>query len=249
MNTLRYLYRYLRNSILRAIALIFGRKLEKLDDILIISPHPDDEILGCGGLISYMVKHHKTISIIFMTKGENVNKNISPEVLKVERTKLAKEALSSVGQSLDSIYFLNFRDSEINIKDAETEKLNALINRINPQVVLVPHQLEGWNDHVQSNYIIRKLIQNRPIKLYEYCVWFWYTMPFPKVFTIKWHDARYFKMGKDTHKLKKEAIKIYMDETNAEGLPYSGALPPVLLTSCSWREEIFFESKPDFIET
>jgi LmbE family N-acetylglucosaminyl deacetylase len=224
--------------------IIRGKKLEELDKVLIISPHPDDEILGCGGFISYMVQHHKAISIIYMTKGENVDKRIPSDIVKVERTKLAKRALSCVGQSLNHVYFLDFTDGKINMEDPETGKLNALINQISPRVIFVTHRMEKWNDHIQSNNIMHKLIQDHTIKFYEYCVWTWSLTPFQDIITIKWHNARYFKMGKDIHKLKKKAIKIYMDETNVEGLPYSGALPPDLLRSCSWREEIFFESKP-----
>ncbi|MEA4840947.1 MAG: PIG-L family deacetylase [Bacteroidales bacterium] len=244
MNTLRYLYKYFRDIIIQIMPIIRGKKLEELDKVLIISPHPDDEILGCGGFISYMVQHHKAISIIYMTKGENVDKRIPSDIVKVERTKLAKRALSCVGQSLNHVYFLDFTDGKINMEDPETGKLNALINQISPRVIFVTHRMEKWNDHIQSNNIMHKLIQDHTIKFYEYCVWTWSLTPFQDIITIKWHNARYFKMGKDIHKLKKKAIKIYMDETNVEGLPYSGALPPDLLRSCSWREEIFFESKP-----
>ncbi len=39
-------------------------------DILIFAPHPDDEVLGCGGLIYNEVKKGKRVKIIVVTNGE-----------------------------------------------------------------------------------------------------------------------------------------------------------------------------------
>lgn len=37
--------------------------------ILIISPHPDDEIIGCGGLIAYCKKKKIKINVLYVTVG------------------------------------------------------------------------------------------------------------------------------------------------------------------------------------
>ena len=37
--------------------------------ILIISAHPDDEILGCGGLIKKNIKKKNRIRILFLAEG------------------------------------------------------------------------------------------------------------------------------------------------------------------------------------
>ena len=38
--------------------------------ILIVAPHPDDEIIGCGGLIAHLVKENKAPHVVIMTGGE-----------------------------------------------------------------------------------------------------------------------------------------------------------------------------------
>ena len=40
------------------------------DRILIIAAHPDDEILGCGGLLSKYAKQVET-SIVFIAEGDS----------------------------------------------------------------------------------------------------------------------------------------------------------------------------------
>ena len=39
------------------------------DKILIIAAHPDDEVLGCGGIIDKAVKKNADIFILFLGEG------------------------------------------------------------------------------------------------------------------------------------------------------------------------------------
>lgn len=41
------------------------------DRILIFAPHPDDEILGCGGIIQYAVKMRLPVKLVFFTYGDS----------------------------------------------------------------------------------------------------------------------------------------------------------------------------------
>src|SRR5262249_26957234 len=41
------------------------------DRILILSPHPDDDILGCAGVIQTAVKTHLPLRVVYLTNGDN----------------------------------------------------------------------------------------------------------------------------------------------------------------------------------
>jgi LmbE family N-acetylglucosaminyl deacetylase len=43
------------------------------DRILILAPHPDDEVLGCGGIIQKAVEMKLPLRIVFLTCGENTD--------------------------------------------------------------------------------------------------------------------------------------------------------------------------------
>jgi LmbE family N-acetylglucosaminyl deacetylase len=43
---------------------------EPSDRLLIIAPHPDDEVLGCGGLIAEAVQRGAQVRVVFLTNGD-----------------------------------------------------------------------------------------------------------------------------------------------------------------------------------
>jgi LmbE family N-acetylglucosaminyl deacetylase len=45
--------------------------LSEKDRILILAPHPDDEVLGCSGIIQQAVSMHLPLRVVFLTHGDN----------------------------------------------------------------------------------------------------------------------------------------------------------------------------------
>lgn len=102
---------------------------------------------------------------------------------------------------------MHYQDGNIHYEYQETEKLADLIKGVQPNSIFVPHKGEGWNDHLQVRNMIQKLIKNNSdIRLYEYCVWFWYY----NTWNIDWKHAFILSMTKAEHLLKNQAmIHIY----------------------------------------
>ena len=45
--------------------------LKPQDRILVLAPHPDDEVLGCGGIIQQAVARHLPVRVVLATYGDN----------------------------------------------------------------------------------------------------------------------------------------------------------------------------------
>lgn len=45
------------------------RRLPIKERILIIAPHPDDEVLGCSGLIQRSLKEEKPVDVVILSGG------------------------------------------------------------------------------------------------------------------------------------------------------------------------------------
>jgi LmbE family N-acetylglucosaminyl deacetylase len=90
--------------------------------LLVVSPHPDDEILMAGGLIQKILKADGEVKVVFMTSGDGsrdtVNReNLSPdysaeEYIGIGKTRM-QEAVATdtrLGIPLKDIVFLGFPD-------------------------------------------------------------------------------------------------------------------------------------------
>ena len=115
--------------------------------ILILSPHADDEILGCGGFISKYssLKHH--VSVLILTNANKGAPEIySPEQIKKIRNE-AKQANNSIGTK--KLYFENL--PALNLMELPLYKISNIIDKyiknINPEIILIPSGNDIHDDH------------------------------------------------------------------------------------------------------
>jgi LmbE family N-acetylglucosaminyl deacetylase len=115
--------------------------------VLILSPHADDEILGCGGFISRYSKENYHINVLILT---NANKG-APETYSSEEIKRlrkeAKIANNLIGTS--RLFFENL--PALNLNNYPVYKITNIINKyiadINPEIVLMPSINDIHDDH------------------------------------------------------------------------------------------------------
>jgi LmbE family N-acetylglucosaminyl deacetylase len=92
------------------------------DRILILAPHPDDEVIGCGGVIQRALKLNIPLQVVFLTYGDNNQWSfllyrkhpvIMPKSVQlmgqIRRTE-AIEADKYLGVSLEKMIFLGYPD-------------------------------------------------------------------------------------------------------------------------------------------
>ncbi len=92
------------------------------DRILILAPHPDDEVLGCGGIIQKANKMNLPLKIVFLTYGDQNQWSfivyrkrpvIMPKAVQqmgLVRHDEALEAAKSLGISPEQLIFLGYPD-------------------------------------------------------------------------------------------------------------------------------------------
>lgn len=207
--------------------------------VLIIAPHPDDEVLGCGGLISHLIAKGINTHIIILSGGGESHKGccgLEESEIKAERAKLTASAASILGLKQDNILTLDFPDGGISMNHPQISNLKQAIDQINPDNVLIPHSGEGWPDHLAARGIGLKLAPSHT-QIWEYCVWYWF---YPSA-KSEWKDARILNLTKNEHDLKCEAIDAYTLPKAPCGNPWSGVLPKVFVKACCWDKELYFK--------
>lgn len=212
------------------------------NNILILAPHPDDEVFGCGGLIARLVAEDHAPQVIVLTGGGGSHRgccSTSESDIISARRELTLKAMSALGLPESNIHELDFTDGRISEGNAaEKKKLESLISEINPDVILVPHHGEGWSDHLAARELGIELSGN-DTAVYEYCVWMWYY----RQKHLDWKNAYVLKMTDAEHQKKLEAINVYHSALAPCGKPWVGVLPKLFVEANSTNLELFFKIK------
>ena len=122
--------------------------------ILVIAPHPDDEIISCGGTIIKYQKLGSEIIIVVATKGLGGYAQASQKKTVLERR---HEELAKIRKILNcTIIELNYEDLMVTREKVAT--MTNLIREQQPQVILIPHFSDFHRVHRHLSYICREAI-------------------------------------------------------------------------------------------
>lgn len=230
--------------------LIKSRKLrtKRIDEcrfgrsILILAPHPDDEVFGCGGLIARLVAEGRAPYVAVLTGGGGSHRSccdVAEEEIVAARRGLTRKALAELGLPHENIYELDYTDGDISGQHPEQEDcLRRIIDELKPATILVPHRGEGWSDHLAVRELGVKLAP-KGAEIYEYCVWMWYY----RQRTLDWTNAVCLHMTPREHTRKLAAIQAYTEACAPCGNPWVGVLPQLFVKANSADIELFFKLK------
>lgn len=144
--------------------------------LLVLSPHPDDESIGAGGLLLA----HRDISeihLVVMTKGEKggaLGKDCrDPELFKAEMAEARKREFSKIASTLNakSLYHLDFEEEGILCDSKTVNKLRSIVETIRPDIVLIPWLLDDRTDHRDTNVLYQKACSDFEFMVLGYEVW------------------------------------------------------------------------------
>lgn len=133
------------------------------DRVLIIAPHPDDESVGCGGLLA---KYSSQCEVWVLTDGRYGGKEDEETVKSIRTTEFHNEmkALGIENFRMFDVYDLHLFEHE-----------DLLINEdlIKFTKIFVSYRFDEHKDHEMAYKIIKKALAQNGVnaELYEYEVW------------------------------------------------------------------------------
>ena len=115
--------------------------------VLILAPHADDEILGCGGFISKYSRHNYNINVLILTNANlGVPEIYSSQYIKKIRSE-AKLANNLIGTK--NLFFENL--PAVNLNNYPFYKITNIIDKyisnIDPEIILIPSANDIHDDH------------------------------------------------------------------------------------------------------
>ena len=121
------------------------RGIYEMKNILIISPHPDDETLGAGGtLLKYKDKGYK----LYWCNITNIKEEYGYTKEKViKRQEEIKNVINSYG--FDDFFDLSFKPSSLSQTDIPKiiNSLGNFIEKIKPSILIIPFYGDAHSDH------------------------------------------------------------------------------------------------------
>jgi len=147
---------------------------------LVLAPHPDDEVLGCGASILLKRASGTPVRVVFASDGRHSHPDgrIPPDALARKREEEALEACSRLGVPKEEVSFLRLEDGGLSGNlDALARALEGPLRGFAPDEVLVPFRRDGHRDHeaLWNAAMILRREGSLKVPILEYPVWFWET--------------------------------------------------------------------------
>ena len=114
---------------------------------LVIAPHPDDELLGCGGTLLKKYQQGQIIGWILITEISE-DKGWSKEKVKSRHLEI-ESVRNGLGIKKENFFSLGFPPTELDmipLKDIVL-KISKAINQFKPEELLLPHPGDVHSDH------------------------------------------------------------------------------------------------------
>lgn len=148
---------------------------------LVVAPHPDDESLGCGGLISLLAQNGSAFYIIFVTDGSasHCNSRAWPAArLAAQREREAHNALALLGIPNASRLFLRLPDAHMPapgtpVWENAVMAVRDIMRRFEPELVLLPWRRDPHCDHRASWLLSQHALHQALVHpdILEYAIW------------------------------------------------------------------------------
>lgn len=146
------------------------------ENVLVISPHPDDEIVGCGGTLIKMLNEGSFVTVLQLTDGSNTCalKDYPEHIRKTIRLEEAKNVAENL--QFAELILWKEKDSQLKCTTENVRKLVDILERIRPKVIFVPFLNDPHPDHAMANEILRRALEvsshNLPeVDVLSYEVW------------------------------------------------------------------------------
>jgi LmbE family N-acetylglucosaminyl deacetylase len=202
--------------------------------IFVIAPHPDDETLATGGLISTMRSDGRDVAVVAVTDGENAYEEAGPlgEVRAVEQ----RNALQVLGVSPIHTIRLGFPDSDVSAH--EQALVASLLSFATSRAqIIAPWPADYHPDHEACGRAAQTVARHTGAKLTFYFFWTWHR---GTIDVLKGERLRRFPLSPEAMRAKAEALACHASQLNNDaGEPI---LPESLLAPARRPFEVFLDA-------
>ena len=204
--------------------------------ILVYAPHPDDEIIGLGGLIIQTLANGGEVFISFLTDGESSKSHPDRDQIKNQRDLLTKKIFEQLNIPITNRSRLKMLDGGVPIEGEDefslgVEQIIKNIEDIKPDAVFATARSDFWpSDHVACSELIQEAVGQINFKkdVWFYWVWTWYHLRPWRLSQLSFANLRKIDISNELEQ-KQKLMDVYLKPLSPTGIPWSGSLPKSML--------------------
>jgi LmbE family N-acetylglucosaminyl deacetylase len=140
--------------------------------VVLVSPHPDDEVLAAGGTVQRLVRAGAAVTVLSLTDGEAADPD-DPSLESIRGAEL-KSAVDRLGLASIEVVRIGLRDGRL--ASVPSEQLSASIERFGGQAAtwIAPLPGDGHPDHEAAGRATMTVAERTGAQLWQYAIWAWH---------------------------------------------------------------------------
>ncbi len=133
----------------------------RANSVLVLAPHPDDETIGCGGVIRRYTLAGTRVAVVVVSDGRRGDPALNRRLTGSAKTRRAEEELiarrrgeaaaAAALLGVRDLVFLDQPDGEVAVTAEAVARLRSELQRLAPDVVFLPFLSDQHPDHLQTN--------------------------------------------------------------------------------------------------
>lgn len=208
--------------------------------IVVLAPHPDDEILGCGGLLASAVEEGIDVQVVAVTDGEACYPGEpwwTPARLRQARREELRAALHELDVGADAIVHLGIEDGGVSQCEAPLQEW--LQRNLRPDdLVLSPWRFDGHPDHEAVGRAACRAARAIGCARLEYPVWGWHWLD-PVDAHLAWERPRVLNISSATDRKRRAIAQFSTQLGTVPHLQAEPILPAHVLARFYRPHEVF----------
>ncbi|WP_274642816.1 PIG-L deacetylase family protein [Pseudomonas serbica] len=188
--------------------------------LVVVAPHPDDEVLGCAGILAGMQGREADVLLIAVTDGEASHpqsRHWTPTRLRQQRPKESMRALACMGLDVTALDWQRLGLPDSGVAGQEALLIERLMALIRPHDrVITTWRLDGHCDHEATGRATACAVAQQGACLIEVPVWAWHWAR-PDDARIPWARAHKYRLEPQVLAQKRQAIAAHVSQVSPEG--------------------------------
>lgn len=176
--------------------------------VVVVAPHPDDEVLGPGGTVLRLATAGARVVVAAVTDGEASHPGRAAELRRLRRVE-SEQALAVLGVSpgRGGVVRLGLPDGAVTAEQV-ADRLASLTEP--GDLLLAPWDQDGHPDHDATGRAALDVARDRGGTLLQYLVWAWH---WADERAIPWERARRVDLSREEADAKRAAAACHTSQT------------------------------------